>query len=98
SGQSSRQRRAAESLLQRLDQILLVFRADVEAAVLLGQAFRVGDALLAGPGEILHAKADDVHGQLRRVRVQHLAEVARRAAAGLLAVGQYNDQARLLLV
>lgn len=54
--------------------------------------------MLSGPRVILHSKADDVHGRLRRDGAQLLAEVARRGAAGLLAVGQNDDHPGLLAI
>ena len=42
--------------------------------------------------------ADDMDGELRRRRVQFLAEVARRAAASLLAVSQHDDHAGLVAI
>ena len=52
---AQRQHRAAERLLQRLDQILLRFGADIEAAIFLGETFGIEDALLARPAQSLHA-------------------------------------------
>jgi len=46
---SIRQHRAAEGLFQRLGEVVLAFDPDVEAAVLLGQAFGIEEALLARP-------------------------------------------------
>jgi hypothetical protein len=77
---------------------LLRLGIDVEAAILLGETLDVEDALLARPGEILHAEADDVDGKLRRAGVEFSAEAARRPPAGFLAVGQDDNQARLRLV
>jgi uncharacterized protein YbbC (DUF1343 family) len=59
-----RQHRAAECLLERLGQILLGVGADIEAAILVSEAFHVEDALLACPGKILHAEANDVIGEM----------------------------------
>ena len=52
--------RAAKRLLERLGEVLLDVGRDVEPAIRLGEAFRIENALLAGPREILHAKRDDV--------------------------------------
>src|SRR3990172_7572098 len=92
------QHRAAERLLQRVDQILLRLGIDVEAAILLGETLDVEDDLLARRGEILHAEADDVDGELHRAGVELLAKAAWRPLAGFLAVGQDDNQARLRLV
>ena len=90
-----RQHRAAERLIKRLGQVLLGLGADIESAALVSEAFDVENALLAGPGKILHAETDDMNGEIVRFPVERLAEVAGRSAAGLLAIGKHDDHAWL---
>src|SRR5262245_21993258 len=87
--------RAAERLLESLAQLVLRLDGEVEAAVLLGEAFRFDEALHAHPGVALHAQADDMDGERCGFAAELLAEIARRAAARLFAVGQEHDQGGL---
>jgi hypothetical protein len=66
------------------------------AAILLGEAFGVEDALIPDPGVVLHAQPDDVDRQLVGFGMKLLGHVARRAATSLLAVGQNHDETRLV--
>ncbi len=65
---------------------------------MLSQAADVENALLARPKEILNVVADDVDGQLLGRGMEFFAKVARRAPAGLFAVGDHDDDARLIPV
>ena len=93
-----RHHRTVEGFPERLDQVFLRLGGDVEPTILLGQAADVEDALLARPKEILNAIADDVDGQLLGRRMEFFAKVARRTSAGLFAVGDHDDDARLIPV
>jgi hypothetical protein len=93
-----RHHRAVEGFPERFDQVFLRLCGDVEPTILLGQAADVEDALLACPREILNAIADDVDGQLLGRRMEFFAKVARRASARLFAVGDHDDDARLIPV
>src|SRR5262245_56781524 len=87
--------RAAERLLESLAQLVLGFDGVVEAAVPFGEAFCFDEALLAHPGIALHAQADDMDGERSGFARELRAEIARRAAAGLFAVGEEHDQGGL---
>src|SRR5262245_21926539 len=73
----------------------LGFDGEVEAAVPFGEAFCFDQALLAHPGIALHAEADNMDGERCGFAAELLAEVARRAAARLFAVGEEHDQGGL---
>src|SRR5262245_19934895 len=90
--------RASQCFLERLGEVLLSVGRDVESAIRLGKAFRIDNALLAGPRVILHAKRNDVHGEPGGIAVKLFAEIARRSAASLLAVSDNDDEAGLVLV
>src|SRR5215470_13443004 len=93
-----RQHRATKRLLQSLDQLLLGFGADIETAVLLGEAFGIENALLSYPAYSLQAIADDVDRKIGRGRMQFFAEIARRAPARLLTVGDHHDDTWLMAI
>ena len=90
---SRREHRAFERRLERGDDVVLVLGGDIEPGILLGQALGVQDTMLAGPGEVLQAKANDVYGQLRRRVPEFFAEFTGRGAAGLFTIGQNDDDA-----
>src|SRR5262245_27786738 len=87
--------RAAERLLESLAQLVLRFDGEVETAVPFGEAFRFDEALLAHPGIALYAQPDDMDGERSGLAAELLAEIARRAAARLFAVGEEHDQGGL---
>ena len=89
----ARHHRAAERLLERLDELLLIVCLDVLSTSRLCETSHIDRALPARP-EGRHAKAYDVHGELVASRGQHLAQITGRAAACLLAVGEHDDGAR----
>ena len=93
-----RDHRATESLLQRLFQVILALGGDIEPAIGVGEAPCAQDAFFSGPGEAPWPIADDMDRELLRFRVQLLAEIAGRPSAGLLPVGDYDDDSRLVLV
>src|SRR6516165_5514465 len=86
-----RDHRAFEGSLQRGNEVVPVFGAEIEAVIHLGETFGVQYAVLAGPGIILHAKPDDMHGQLLRGGVQLFAEIARRGTAGLFSIRHHDN-------
>ena len=70
---------------QRGNAVVAVFSAEIHPVVLLGETLGI-HAMLAGPGKPPRAKNDDVNRQIRRLSPKLLAELARRGAAGLLAM------------
>lgn len=85
-----------KGLLQRLTESGQCIHRDVLATVLFGKAFGVEDALITHPSVILHPQADDVDRQLVGVGMKLLGQIARRAAASLLAVGKNDDETWLV--
>lgn len=81
-----------ERLLQRLTESGQRIHRDVLATVLFGKAFGVEDTLIPHPGVILHPQTDDVDRQLVCFGMKLLGQIARRAAASLLAVGKNDDE------
>ena len=86
---------ASQRSLKCFGGFFLGMGGDVEAAVLFGEAFGIENAALAHPRIILRTVTDDVDRQLRGGGVQPPAELAGGPAAGLLAVGEDNDNPRL---
>src|SRR4029079_4049343 len=55
--------RAAERLIAVVFELVLCLRGEIEAAILLGEAFRFEDTLLPNPANATHAQRDNVNGQ-----------------------------------
>jgi hypothetical protein len=76
----------------------LCLRGEIEAAILLGEAFRFEDTLLPYPANATHAQRDNVNGQPCGLGVKLLAEVAERASARFFAVCHDNYETRFVAV
>src|SRR6476620_855688 len=87
---------AVEGLLQRLHKLFLAVSLDIEAAILFGHAHEVHDAAPTCPGVALVSKGNDVDGKLVASGMELLAELTRRPPASLFAVGDDDDDARLV--
>jgi hypothetical protein len=83
-----RHHRATKSLFQRFP----------EPGQLSTGRFRIEDALIPDPTVVLYPEADDLDGQLIGFGMKLPRQIARRAAARFLAIGEDHDEAGLVAV
>jgi hypothetical protein len=81
---------AAECLLERVDKLLLTVCLDKVSAGRFCEASHIDRALPTRP-KGRHPKAYNMHGELDVLGSEHSAQITGRAAACLLAIGEYDD-------